>query len=327
MPFAPRLSSGDEIRCIAPARNATLPWVQAIRPAAIERLRREGLMPTFGASLAHHGPFDSSLLAARLADLHAAFADPQVKAIISLIGGYNSNQLLRHIDYDLIASNPKILCGYSDITALTHAIYARTALVTYSGPHFFNFGDLQGADYSIEFFKKCVMSSDPFVLEPSTRWSADLWANDQNNRSFIENDGPVILHEGEAEGVSIGGNLLAFMHLAGTSFWPGLDGAILFVEDYDGLTPQILDARLESLCSQVDFDGVRAVLFGRFHPMSRIDRTILAQIVHGKDAMARLPIVSDLDCGHTHPIFTFPVGGKVRVVAHSGSPVLTVLEH
>jgi len=324
----PRLRSGDEIRCIAPARNATVPWVQAIWQNAVDRIRREGFVLTCGESIGAHGTYDSAPVETRLADLHAAFADPQVKAIISLVGGYNSNRLLRGIDYDLIARNPKILCGYSDITALTHAIHARTKLVTYSGPHLFNFGDLQGADYTVRSFKECLTSSDPLVLRPSERWSADLWANDQHNRSFVDNVGPFVLQEGEAEGISLGGNLFALMHLAGTAFWPGLDGAILFVEDYVGLSPQILEARLESLCSQADFSGLRAILFGRFHPGSCIDRIVLAEIVRGNDALAHLPIVGDLDCGHTHPIFTFPVGGRVRIVADRGrSPVLTVLEH
>ncbi|MCJ7436116.1 MAG: LD-carboxypeptidase [Anaerolineales bacterium] len=88
----------------------------------------------------YYDAFDSSPITSRVADIHAAFADPKVKGILTAIGGYNSNQLLRYLDYDLIRANPQILCVFSDITALGTAIYARTGMISYSGPHFSTFG-------------------------------------------------------------------------------------------------------------------------------------------------------------------------------------------
>ena len=76
----------------------------------------------------------------RVADIHEAFRDKNVKAILTVIGGYNINQLLDYIDFKLIKENPKIFCGFSDITALSNAIYSKTGLVTYYGPHFSSFG-------------------------------------------------------------------------------------------------------------------------------------------------------------------------------------------
>jgi len=327
MILPPRLKVGDTICCIAPARNATLPWVQSICSTASDRLRREGFEPTFGMHIEEQSSNHSSPLLTRLYDLHSAFRDSTVKAVLSLIGGYNSNQLLRHIDYDLIASNPKILCGYSDITALTHAIYTRTKLVTYSGPHFFNFGDLRGADYTVRLFRSCVMSSKPFIIDPSTCWSSDLWAQDQHNRSFVQNDGPVALQKGEAEGVSLGGHLSTFMNLAGSSFWPGLNNAVLFIEGDNQISPNAFDALLESLTQQTDFDGLRALLIGRFHPASNIDLNLLKEIIRRKNALAHLPIIANLDFGHTNPIFTFPVGGKVKILADLDSPMLVLIDH
>lgn len=315
------------MRCVAPARNATLPWIQAIESVAHSRLVQEGFIPTLGERIADPGPYDSSPPAARIHDLHAAFADSEVKAILSLIGGYNSNQLLRMIDYDLIAKNPKILCGYSDITALTHAVYSQTGLVTYSGPHFFNFGELSGADYTVHYFRECVMHSTPYVIEPCVEWSSDLWARDQHNRTFIQNKGPVVFHEGDVEGISLGGNLRTFMQLSGTRFWPGLEGAILFVEDYDQVSPQILDQLLESLASQADFEGLQGLAFGRFHPHSQIDIETLREIISSKKVFSHLPIVADLDFGHTHPIFTFPIGGTVHMKVLSEMFELSVIQH
>jgi muramoyltetrapeptide carboxypeptidase LdcA involved in peptidoglycan recycling len=78
----------------------------------------------------------SSSIASRVEDIHAAFSDSNVRGILTVIGGFNSNQLLDSLDYELIKNNPKILCGYSDITALATAITAKTGLITYSGLHF-----------------------------------------------------------------------------------------------------------------------------------------------------------------------------------------------
>ena len=91
---------------------------------------------------------------ARVEDLNEAFRDENVKAILTVIGGFNSNQLLDYIDYEAIKNNPKIFCGFSDITALSNAIYAKTGVVTYSGPHYSSFGMLKGFEYSLEYFKK-----------------------------------------------------------------------------------------------------------------------------------------------------------------------------
>ncbi len=99
-----------------------------------------GLRLSFGEHVDEDDEFRSGSIASRVADLHAAFADPEVAAILTAIGGFNSNELLPHLNWELIAANPTVLCGYSDITALSNAIFARTGLVGYSGPHWSSFG-------------------------------------------------------------------------------------------------------------------------------------------------------------------------------------------
>lgn len=133
-----RLQPGDEVRVVSPATSlAYIPADQ--RATASERLEDLGLRVTYSANSELRDRFDSSPAEARAEDLHAAFADPGVKAILTTLGGYNSNGLLDRLDYGLIRENPKILCGFSDITALASAIQVRTGLVTYSGPHFSTF--------------------------------------------------------------------------------------------------------------------------------------------------------------------------------------------
>ena len=134
-----RLKRGDEIRVIAPSTS-----LAKMKPDVCERslqyLRAQGFHVTFSENCRELDEFGSSSVASRVEDLHAAFADPKVKMIVSCTGGFNVNQILPHLDYELIRKNPKILCGYSDITALLHAIYAKTGLVTYHGPHFSTWG-------------------------------------------------------------------------------------------------------------------------------------------------------------------------------------------
>jgi muramoyltetrapeptide carboxypeptidase LdcA involved in peptidoglycan recycling len=101
---------------------------------------------------------------------------------LTAIGGFNSNQLLRQIDYELIAAYPKVFCGFSDITALQNALYARSGLVTYSGPHYSSFGMAQLFDYTEAAFRSCVFDSEALEARPAPGWSDDEWWLDQDHR-------------------------------------------------------------------------------------------------------------------------------------------------
>ena len=149
---------------------------KALATKALESL---GLSVTFGNHVEECDPMLSSSVKSRLQDLHGAFADPSIKAILPVIGGSNSNQLLAHIDYDLIKRNPKIFCGFSDITALLNAIYHKTGLVTYSGPQFSSFAMKQGLDYTLAYFKRIFFETAGIFAEPSLTWSDDPWFLDQ----------------------------------------------------------------------------------------------------------------------------------------------------
>lgn len=149
--IASKLKLGDEVRVIAPSRNLT-EVRQDVHHHAIDFWKREGFNLTFSKNSREVGKFRSSSIASRVEDIHEAFCDPNVKMVITCLGGFNANQLLRHLDYDLIAKHPKILCGFSDITALHNAIYAQTGLVTYHGPHYCTFAFDREAEYTRKAF-------------------------------------------------------------------------------------------------------------------------------------------------------------------------------
>ena len=307
-----KLRRGSHIRVIAPSRSMKI-ISEDCRQIAKERLAELGITVSYGKHVDEIDEVVSSPVASRLEDLHEAFADPTVDGILTAIGGCNSNELLDYIDYDLIKRNPKILCGFSDITALTNAIYAKTGLVTYSGPHFSSFGMVKGIDYTIEFFKKCLMQNEPFELYSSPDWSDDAWFLDQENRNFIKNSGYWIITPGIAEGRMLGGNLGLLDELKGTPYFPDIKNCILFLEHCAENELWTFNRNLQALIQHPDFKTVKAVVFGRFQPGNKVDRPTLEKIILSKPELRNIPIIANVDFGHTTPIITFPSGGRVRI--------------
>jgi len=321
-----KLKEGDEIRVISPARSLAI-ISQETREIALRRLREMGFKISFSKYAEECDEFKSSSIEHRVEDIHKAFEDKNVKGILTAIGGFNSNQLLKYLDYDLIKANPKILCGYSDITSLQNAIFRKVGLVTYSGPHFSTFGMLKGLDYTIEYFKKCVMESGPFEVRPSKEWSDDEWYKNQEKREFIKNKGFLVINEGEAEGTIIGGNLCTLNLLQGTEFMPSLKNTILFIEDDEESKPQHFDRDLQSLIHLPDFDGVKGIVIGRFQKASEMNERLLTKIIKTKRELNGIPVIANVDFGHTTPHITFPIGGKARIFASKDKTKLEILEH
>ena len=131
--FPPKLMAGDDIRVVAPASSRALVMEHDHSAIIDARLGELGLSLSFGRHVDERDDFDSSAIESRVADLHDAFADPSVAGILTVLGGFNSNELLPYLDWDLIRANPKVFCGFSDITALHNAILAKSGLVTYLG--------------------------------------------------------------------------------------------------------------------------------------------------------------------------------------------------
>jgi muramoyltetrapeptide carboxypeptidase len=321
-----KLKPGADVRVIAPSRSLAI-IAPEVRAEADHRLVGLGLKLSFGEHVNVCDDFSSAPVPDRLADLHAAFADPGVAGILTVIGGFNSNQLLTGIDYGLVAAHPKPVCGFSDITALANALHARTGMVTYSGPHYSSFGMRRDFGYSEAGFRACLMAAGPIELAPSPTWSDDRRPADQAHGHPEPNPGWWILQEGEACGVIVGGNLCTFNLLQGTPFMPSLDGTVVFAEDDAQVRPWDFDRDLVSLLQQPGFGGVRALIIGRFQRATGMTRELLSQIVASKPELAGLPVIANVDFGHTTPIFTFPIGGTVEVRADREHSRLTITSH
>ncbi len=311
-----RLQKGDEIRVIAPATGLKIIGHDC-REIAKERFEAMGLKVSFATNTTDENfdMFASTDIKKRADDVMEAFLDKNVKAIFTILGGFNSNQILPFLDYEVIKNNPKILCGYSDITALLSAIEVKTGLVTFYGPHYSSIGMKKGNEYTLEMLNNVLFNGES-ELKVSDEWSDDLWFIDQENRNFIENEGWWVLQEGNAKGELKGGNLSTLILLNGTSYQPYFaQDTILMVEEcnYSSADDKEFLRQLQALAQREDFVNVKAVLIGRFQKASDMPREKLEFIVNSIPQLRNLPIIANLDFGHTTPIATLPIGGECEI--------------
>ncbi len=297
--IANKLQPGDEIRVVAPSRSQAIIW-EKTHHHAMNFWKNSGFNLTFSKNCRELDRYQSSSIASRVEDLHEAFRDPNVKMIISSVGGFNANQLLPYLDYDLIAQNPKILCGYSDITILENAIYAKTGLVTYSGPHYCTFGFDGEPEYTRKVFFDCLAKDEPLRITPS-----------KTAKKYT------VLQEGMCEGAVIGGNLCTINLLQGTPYMPNIRDKVLFVED-DNIMGEYFscefERNLQSLLQIEGADTVRGIVFGRFEESCGMTLERITDIIRDK-VSTNIPVISGVDFGHIFPIITFPIGGNVRIKA------------
>jgi muramoyltetrapeptide carboxypeptidase LdcA involved in peptidoglycan recycling len=324
--FPSKLRIGDTVQVIAPASSLGI-ISQENREIANRRLEEMGLKVIFGRHVEEKDDFNSSSIESRIEDLYDAFCNPKVKAVFAVIGGFNCNQLLKYIDWELVKNNPKILCGYSDITALSNAIFAKTGLIGYSGPAYATFGEKLGFDYTLDYFKKCLLSEEPFEIVPSKEWSDDKWYLDQDKRNFLKNEGPLIINEGEAEGTLLGANLCTLNLLQGTEYFPNLKNSVLFIEDDYESNAVTFDRNLQSLLHLPEFEKVRGIVFGRFQKASEITNETLIKIIKTKKELDKIPVIANVDFGHTQSMMTFPIGGEARIMAKEGKTKIEITRH
>ena len=246
-----KLQPGDEVRVVAPARSAS-DIDERVLDRAKAALESMGLKVTFSKNAFSRNQRGCPTDDEKVEDLHEAFMDENVKCVLAAIGGFNSNQLLGKIDWQIIKDNPKIFGGFSDITVLNHAILAKTGLVTYAMPNFYCFGLPPEANYSLEYFRRCLFADQPaeFVVQQSEIFYDLPWNYDETSpRQALENNGPRVVQSGSAEGVMIGGNLCSLNLLNGTEYFPRIEGdIILCIEDdsYDSI-PETVERNIQSL--------------------------------------------------------------------------------
>jgi muramoyltetrapeptide carboxypeptidase len=293
----PRLKSGDLIGLICPAGPLT-------DPGQLERgvryLETQGYRTAVGRhALKIHG-FLAGTDEDRLADLHAMFAHHEIKAILCVRGGYGTSRLLPRVDYSLVARHPKILVGFSDITALQLALWKKCRLVTFHGPMLR--ADLTGP-------------VDPFTEEAF--WEILTSPCQPPPRAFAEAEW-TLRYPGSATGRLLGGNLSLVISLLGTPFAPDFRRALLILEDV-AEEPYRIDRMFVQLANAGILQRVSGILTNAFNhcqprnpgrPSFRVEEVLAEQA-----CLWQKPFVTGLPFGHVARKFTWPIGIRARIDA------------
>ncbi len=253
----------------------------------------------------------------RVDDIHDLIKRKDVGCIMAFWGGFNTNQLLDKLDYDLIKQNPKIFIGYSDVTALTTAITTKTGLVTFSGPGVISFAKPEPFEYTWNYFEKmCINPQDELSIEVSPDYADDLYflREDDNHRIKKNNDGIKVFTLGKVTCEILAGNLQTLLLLHGTEYMPDVTGKILFIEEDETSTPAHVD-RFIYQCKQLGwFNKIAGLVIGRFTEQSSFSpedplEDILKENLQG----LKFPIFYNVDFGHSDPLITIPNGSVATI--------------
>jgi len=320
--FPPKLKFGDTICLISPS-SGMAKLVPHRAEKAISNLNKAGFKIKVGKNALKNLNYASASPQERALDLMEAFLDPEVKAIMSFIGGYCSNQILKYLDFDIIRKNPKILVGYSDTTIPLLAIHTQTGICTYYGPAALTqFGENPDVfEYTLNYFKKALIEDGPIGdVFPSEFWTDQVldWfkkLDQRSKRQTFPNQGWKWIKEGEAKGPLIGGCLVSLINLAGTKYWPNFNNAILFWETpesdgniHQGISiPKTADC-LEHLNELGVFNKISGMIIGRPVGYSEANHEELICFLKDFFSNYNFPVLYNVNFGHSDPIITIPIG-------------------
>ena len=290
-----RLRQGDLVALVAPAGLLDEDEIAK----AIGNMESLGLRVSLGTHIRAVNGNYAGTVQQRLDDLHAAFRDPQVKAVWAIRGGSGCISLLAHIDYALIRANPKILIGYSDITALHLAIHRHTGLVTFHGP----VASSTFSDYTVTHLQAVLM-------QPQEQYTIPMAL--ENHRRALTHPNFTIrtVHGGQATGRLTGGNLCMVSALAGTPYAAEFEHRILFLEEINE-APYRVDRMLYQLDLAGHLSSAAALMLGVLMHCEAEDggsSLILDQTLDQHLLPLTVPAVTGYSFGHIRDQFTLPIG-------------------
>ncbi|MGD0818125.1 MAG: S66 peptidase family protein [Methanomassiliicoccales archaeon] len=311
-----RVKAGGVVRLVAPSLSASIiePRVWEI---GVKKLESKGLKVQMSKHVMNLRGHSSGTIQERVGDMMDAFRDPEVDLVMSVIGGFNSNQLLPYLDFKIIRESRKPFIGYSDATALNDAILTRSGLINFYGPSFITFCQPELSAYTERSFDQVLLEGASNVpVEASEHWAEDRWFLKEplGPREWRKNPGWEVLREGHAKGRAVGGNLSTLMLLVGTEYWPDMNGAILFLEDDEESSPEIFDRDITHLKQMGVFEKVYGVVIGRSPTEAGFkEKDSLAMIIDDLLGECDIPVVTRVDIGHTDPMFIVPMGARCEL--------------
>ena len=301
----PPLNKGDTIALVSPSGASDDLFDLQLAQEAMQALGfKVKLAPHLASRYGHLAGTDAE----RAGDLNAMFADREVKALVCARGGSGAARLLPLLDYDVIRRNPKVLLGYSDITALHSAIHAKTGLVTFHGP----IGVGSWNKFNVDQFQRLFFQRELMQY----RNVADIGDELVQRRNRT-----ITINRGKAQGELVGGNLAVLTALAGSPYLPDFSGKILFLEDVSE-APYRVDRMFSTLKLSGVLDRIAGLVFGECtdcEPGDGYGSLTLAQILDDYLKPLKIPAYRGAMIGHLRQQFIVPVGGKVEMDADAGT--------
>lgn len=291
----PRLKVGDTIGLINPAAFS---YPQEIEPIK-QILSQLGLKVKLGTHIFDRYGYLGGKDPDRAADVNAMFADSSVQAILTVQGGWGCNRILPLLDYQLIRNNPKIIIGFSDITSLLLAIYARSGVITFHGP----VGISTWSPFTVDYVKQVLLNGKAITMQNSSQIKVET------------------ITPGKSRGKLVGGNLSVLAAMVGSNYLPDWKNSILFVEEL-GEEVYRLDRMLTQLKLAGILDQISGFIFGqciKCEPEEPKESLTLEQMLFEHIRPLNIPAWYGSMIGHVRDIFTLPVGAEVEIDAIAGT--------
>ncbi|MDB6036361.1 MAG: peptidase LD-carboxypeptidase [Verrucomicrobiales bacterium] len=298
-----RLREGELIGFVSPA---SAPLSSESVEKAVRYVEGMGYRVKLGSNVGKSDGYLAGTDEERASDVNAMFADPEVRAIFAIRGGYGTPRILPLIDYESVKANPKIFAGFSDITALQLALLQKTRLVTFSSPMpAVEFANGTPDPFTSEHFWRLITTPEP----------VGFLANPPEEKVLVQKFG-------HAAGLLLAGNLSLIVSLLGTPYWPKFSRSILLIEEVDEY-PHKIDRMLMQLQNCGILKNIGGLLIGKFTHCEPKDPTrahLTTETVLDRAAQAiNGPVFHNLQYGHVPRRLTMPIGLRVRMDGAHGS--------
>ena len=299
---AEKLKKGDTIGVIAPSEPITEEYKEYMKNS-IQIFENMGFKIKLSKNIYKNTWGYSATPEEKASDINDMFADEEVKAIISAVGGDNSFNCLGLIDYENIKKNPKIICGYSDATNYLEAIYTKTGLITYHHLEMIDLGRKSKKNFELSQFKKTLIDGTMGEVDKNSQYK--------------------ILQKGCVEGIIVGGNVPSMVTLLNTEYFPDVTDKILFLEVYASSTDfDLADRYIGLLKYHGVFDKIKGLWIGHYH--GDTEDTKIEDIFMRHLKGYNFPILKCDDFGHDCEKVVIPIGAKV--ILDADNALVKILE-
>lgn len=287
-----KLKKGDAIGVIAPSNYIEKDDLEYIN-ASIALMEASGFKVKFGKYVFENTLGYGTSPEKRAADINWAFKDDEVKAIMCVKGGEDSNTTLDYIDYEMIKNHPKIICGFSDNTSILNAIHEKTGLVTYHGPTFKSLTSWETGYAYKQFIKTFVEDTESLIMgEPEDEYTT--------------------IQAGKATGELVGGNLSLFTKLVCGKYAVNVQDKILFLEELGfEAAPEMVNSNIYYLKQNGVFDRIAGLWIGNYEHPSKISLEKIVMNAIGDEY--KFPIIKSNNFGHIDKKIIIPIGTKAEI--------------